>query len=274
MEIAKHTLPTIKDIQEDNPDAFGQGKLKTIVNQKTPTAWIKKHPLSGVAYVPVEKVEYLLDKIFARWKVEIKSIKPIFNAIEAEVRLWYWNPNISNYLINGNQLVYDKEGQPVIVYGEWDYHDGVGAMPVQTDKGTSAADLGNIKSDAVSKAAPAAVSYAIKDAADHIGIIFGRNVSRKDSLDFVPTFTEDPYGGPQPTVVPTPTSSAVATAQAAGREIRPETPAPVITPVVVAPAPAVVIDTAPPVFEADFFAPIAGDDEKPYPTNLNQEIDF
>lgn len=267
MQIAQHKLPTLKDIHEDNPDAFGQGQLKTITNQPPPAAWIKKHPMSGTAYVPVEKVELLLDKIFARWKVEIKCVKVIFNSVEAEIRLWYWNPNVSNYLVNGNQLVYDKDGQPVIVYGEWDYHDGVGAMPAQTDKGMSAADLGNIKSDAISKAAPAAVSYAIKDAADHIGIIFGRNVSRKDTIAFAPAFTEDPYSGQQPTIVDPPPPPAGTAMQPVTQPVAPVSPPP-------PPPPPVVIDTAPPKFEADFFAPIEGDDEKPYPPIENQEIDF
>jgi hypothetical protein len=37
---------------------------------------------------------------------------------------------------------------------------------------------------------PAAKSFAIKDAIEHIGRVFGRDLSRKDSLEYSETFTE------------------------------------------------------------------------------------
>lgn len=265
MNVVKHTVPTLAQIHSENEDAFGQAQLKTLLNQVPPEKWVKKHPMSNVAYVPVEKVEYLLDKIFGRWRLEIKSVKPVFNSICAEIRLWYWNPLVTNYLIHDGRLVYDKEGQPVVIYGEWDYHDGTGAMPVQTDKGASAADLGAIKHDAVAKAAPAAVSYALKDAADHIGIIFGRNVSRKDTIPFDAPFKEDPAAkaAAEPAVVVTQPEAPAAAPVTVTVEVK-ETPPP--------PAPVVVVDTTPPVFDANFFSPDGIDVNQPDPNN--QEIDF
>jgi hypothetical protein len=62
---------------------------------------------------------------------------------------------------------------------------------VQTDAGKSAADLGAIKQDAVMKALPAAESYAIKDAAEKLGILFGKNLNRKDTIGFAGAYSKD-----------------------------------------------------------------------------------
>jgi hypothetical protein len=67
---------------------------------------------------------------------------------------------------------------------EWSWQDGVGAAPIQTDKGAGAMDWNAVKSDAVMKAAPAAESYAIKDAAEKIGKLFGKDLNRADVLSY------------------------------------------------------------------------------------------
>jgi hypothetical protein len=68
---------------------------------------------------------------------------------------------------------------------------------VQTDAGKSAADLGAIKASAVQMALPSAKSYAIKDAAEHFGAIFGRDLNRKDIIQFSGAHTkEEEYTAP------------------------------------------------------------------------------
>lgn len=136
-------------------------KLREYLNKNPPQDWIKEHPFAkGVKYLPIDKTETLLDVIFQDWRVEIKSISQLAQSVCAVVRLHYRDP----------------------VTGEWTFHDGVGATPLKTDKGFSAADLAHIKSDAVATGAPAAVAFALKDAADHIGKIFGRDLNRKDTV--------------------------------------------------------------------------------------------
>ncbi len=39
-------------------------------------------------------------------------------------------------------------------------------------------------------ALPSAKSYAIKDAADHLGSLFGRDLNRKDAPAFSPTYSD------------------------------------------------------------------------------------
>ena len=163
-KIKKITAKELVNLVDENrlAEARDKDSLQGYLNNDPPRVWIKKHPLAkDVDYLPIDKVEALLDAIFQDWQVEVKSVNQLAQSICAVVRLHYRHP----------------------VSGEWLFHDGVGATPLKTDKGFTAADLAHIKSDAVSTGAPAAVSFAIKDAAEHIGNIFGRNLNRKDTIN-------------------------------------------------------------------------------------------
>ncbi len=163
-------LPTLKDLHHDESVAFKNDQLNLLLNQPTPEKWIKDHPFAkNVKYIPIDKVEFLLTRIFQEWKVEIITYSALFNSVSCHIRLHYKNP----------------------ISGEWSFHDGVGAVGVQTDAGKSAADLGAIKQDAVMKALPAAESYAIKDAAEKLGILFGKNLNRKDTIGFAGAYSKE-----------------------------------------------------------------------------------
>lgn len=163
-------LPTLKDLHHDESVAFKNDQLNLLLNQPTPEKWIKDHPFAkNVKYIPIDKIEFLLTRIFQEWKVEIISYSALFNSVSCHIRLHYKNP----------------------ISGEWFFHDGVGAVGVQTDAGKSAADLGAIKQDAVMKALPAAESYAIKDAAEKLGILFGKNLNRKDTIGFAGAYSKE-----------------------------------------------------------------------------------
>jgi len=138
-----------------------------VVNQGPPPNWVKSHPTAkGVKYVPIEKIELLLTRIFQEWWVEILREGQLAQSIFVTVRLHYLDP----------------------VDRKWRTQDGTGAAPLQTDQGTSAADLANIKSNAVMLGLPAAESYAVKDAAEKIGRIFGKDINRKDVAGFTPNY--------------------------------------------------------------------------------------
>jgi hypothetical protein len=148
-----------------------QDEFLTLVNMPTPEVFVKDHPLAkGVKYIPIDKVEFLLTKLFQNWHVEIISEGQMLNSIYVKVRLHYYHP----------------------VAKEWKYQDGIGATAIQVDKGQDASNLGAIKSDAIQKALPAAESYAVKDAAEKIGRIFGKDLNRRETLAFDPAYaTED-----------------------------------------------------------------------------------
>ena len=62
------------------------------------------------------------------------------------------------------------------------FHDGIGASPLQTNKDAGAIEFDKIKSNAVMLAAPSAESYAIKDAAEKLGKLFGKDLNRSDKI--------------------------------------------------------------------------------------------
>jgi hypothetical protein len=128
-----------------------------MLNQAPPTGWLKKHPVYNNSYLPIDKVEYLLTSLFGNWKVEVKEVKMIANSMQCTVRLYYWDSLINDF----------------------SWQDGVGAAPMQQDSGG-----GKLKANGVMLATPIAKTNAIKDAADTIGKLFGRDLNRKDTLNY------------------------------------------------------------------------------------------
>lgn len=138
-----------------------------VMNTAPPAAWVKEHPTAkGVKYIPIERIELLLTRIFQEWHVEIKREGQLANSIFVTLRLHYKDP----------------------IDGEYRWQDGTGAAPIQTDAGKTAADLSAIKSNAIMLGLPAAESFALKDAAEKIGRIFGKDLNRKDVVGFTPNY--------------------------------------------------------------------------------------
>lgn len=138
-----------------------------VVNTIPPASWVKDHPIAkGVKYMPIERIELLLTRIFQEWHVEIKREGQLANSIYVTVRLHYKDP----------------------IDGEYRWQDGTGAAPLKTDKGETAANLAAIKNDAVMTGLPAAESFAVKDAAEKIGRLFGKDLNRRDVAGFTPNY--------------------------------------------------------------------------------------
>lgn len=160
---AKRNLPNIDELYADVELAAKQNELNRLLNCEPKKEWVQEHPFAkGVKYIPIGVVEYLLTSIFLKWRAEIKETKIIANSVQVTVRLHVQDP----------------------LTGEWDWQDGVGAAPIQTAKGAAATDFTQVLTDAVVKATPAAKSYAIKDAAECFGRIFGKDLNRKDTLAY------------------------------------------------------------------------------------------
>lgn len=164
-------LPTLADLFSDSIEVAGKSEgLNAILNTQPPDKWVKEHPMiPNWKYIQIDKVEFLLRKIFKRYRIEVLKTGMLMNAVEVTVRVHYFNP----------------------ATGEMDFQDGVGAQELQTKKETGALkmDMSNVNRGAVQMALPIAKSYAIKDACELIGNIFGGNLNRKDTLAFVPDET-------------------------------------------------------------------------------------
>lgn len=158
------TLPTTSELYSDNLEvAFKNDQFNLLLNQPPKADWIKQNKYANNSnYIPIGIVETLLQKIFKRFRVEVLREGTMFNSVYVTIRLHYWN-GIDN---------------------TWQFHDGVGAVQLQTKQGSSPAQLENINNNAVMMALPMAKSYAIKDACEHIGKLFGRDINRKDVMAF------------------------------------------------------------------------------------------
>ena len=173
-------IPTLSElIKEDN---YEQSALTVILNQPPPEKWLKEHPLIKVKgelgamiplkFLPRERIEYMLTRIFGKWWLEVRDIKLIANSPTVTVRLFVRNP----------------------ITGETEWNDGIGASPIQTNKDAGATDFNSMKSAGVQMAAPAAETYAFKDAAEKFGKIFGKDLNVSD-IDYNSLLKEKPENG-------------------------------------------------------------------------------
>jgi hypothetical protein len=157
-------LPTIQELHEENAlVSYKNDQLNLLLNQEPKKEWVKEHPfVKGHKYIPIDKVEFMLRKIFKKYSIEITGQGTSFNGVWVTVRVHYFHPTEATMM----------------------YHDGIGAVQLQTAKGTSPADLANINNGALSMAYPIAKTLAIKDACDHFGKLFGCDLNRKDTMAF------------------------------------------------------------------------------------------
>ncbi len=103
-----------------------------------------------------------MTSIFIDWWVEIRKSEIMANSVVLTIRLHYKNP------INGEER----------------YQDGIGAAPLRTNKGAKATDFTEIQDSSVMTGAPAAKSFAIKDAAELLGKLFGKDLNRRDTMSY------------------------------------------------------------------------------------------
>jgi hypothetical protein len=152
-------LPTFEEIvNSDLSEKNKEDALFVLLNQCPPPQWVKTK--NRVPYLPIDKQEYLLSKIFGTWETEVKSVQLIANSIVVTINVAVKHP-LTDVRMS---------------------HDGVGAAPIQTKSGHSPTDFEAILNDAIQKGAPAAESFAFKDAAEKFGRLFGKDLSRSDVI--------------------------------------------------------------------------------------------
>lgn len=165
-------IPTLTDLISESEEAIKDNALMVILNQEPPKAWLSQHPTVTTknadgkyvpsVYLPINRVEYLLSRIFGKWWVEVRSVNVIANSVCVTVRVFVINP----------------------ITGKEEWNDGVGASPIQTEKEAGAMDWNKVKSAGVQMSLPSAESYAIKDACEKWGKLFGKDLNRKDNISY------------------------------------------------------------------------------------------
>jgi hypothetical protein len=160
-----------KELYADRDLTIRKDDFNFGINQMPPEEWVQVNKYAGNSrYLPIGRVEWLLKSIFKDYRIEVKSLGQMFNAVYCEVRVHYLHP----------------------VTNEWSWHDGVGAHELQVKAGSSPAQLENLNKGAVAMALPIAKSQAIKDACDHLGKLFGSDLNRKEQIAYVQDFTLKP----------------------------------------------------------------------------------
>lgn len=201
-ETNEHMLPAYADLQLSEADfdaklqdQYGLKQNKTeaqyvkefllLVNKPFPEKWLKETKVGGgrtIKYAPINKIEFLLTRTFgAYWKREILFEAVFLNTIVSRVRLWYKIPGTTIWL----------------------FHDGAGGSPIQVDSLENPADrnsrkikpaeLDFMKSGAIQQAYPASVSFALSNAAEKIGELFGRNLNKEEVISYEGSY--DPFAG-------------------------------------------------------------------------------
>lgn len=135
-----------------------EDKHFALLNLEPPAEWILEHPkIPGYKYLPIDKVELLLGRIFITYNIEILREGLAFNGngVYVVARVHYWDPFLCKMC----------------------YHDGIGAMKLE-----SKADL--------QPSFPIAKTIAIKDACDHFGKVFGRDLNRNRTEIVLPELSE------------------------------------------------------------------------------------
>ncbi len=160
----------MRELVEDTELSIKENAFMVLLNQKPPKEWILEHPMTKLPYIPIARLEYLMTRIFTKWWVEIKQVQTIANSVCVTIRVYVINP----------------------ITGETEWNEGIGACPIQTDKGAGAADWNHVKANGVQIGAPAAETYAFKDAVEKWGCLFGKDLTRKDFINYDPLLKTEP----------------------------------------------------------------------------------
>lgn len=152
-------IPINKD---GNPKYTSLSDFNGLINTSPRAKWVKQNKYSQNAnYLPIRIVEELLSEIFPFWQVEqVGEPKILGNSVVISVNLRVFNPLI----------------------GQWLNYAGVGAVPIEVEKGSHPTDFTKINPKALHKNVPAALSFAVSNAAKKIGKLFGSHLNSNETM--------------------------------------------------------------------------------------------
>lgn len=148
------TTPNLEKVIQKDKTRKMEANLR-----RTPKILAKNNNLD---FVPVDVVENELDTIFGAfgWSSEIISTTVIAQEFVVVLHLTVW--------VDGHAIT----------------RAGIGAVPIEQEKGAAIMDISQKKKNALQKNAPAAAAYAFKNAAKKFGNRFGRNLNRANKGEF------------------------------------------------------------------------------------------
>lgn len=162
LAILENKLDLIPLNKDGNPKYTSLSDFKGLLNTSPRKQWIKQNKYSQSAnYLPIRIVEELLSEIFPFWQVEqVGEPKILGNSVVVSVQLKVFNP----------------------LLGQWLSYAGVGAVPIEIEKGGHPTDFTKMNSKAMHKNVPAALSFAISNAAKKLGKLFGSHLNSTETM--------------------------------------------------------------------------------------------
>lgn len=141
------------------PKYVDMNSYRRLINHDPKRNWIEVNKYAqNSKYIPIGIVEELLREIFPAWEAkQVGEPKILGNSVVVSVELRVFHP----------------------IIGQWLSYPGIGAVPIEVEKGAHPTDWTKINSKAMHKNAPAALSYAISNAAKKIGRLFGSHLNRQ-----------------------------------------------------------------------------------------------
>lgn len=155
------TLPVPVD-SEGNPKYSTMRQYRELINKDPRASWVKVNKYSDNAkYLPIRIVEELLGEMFPAWEaVQVGQPQILGNSIVISVNLRVFHP----------------------IMGQWLQYPGIGAVPIELEKGADPTDFTKVKPKAIHKNAPAALSFAINNAAKKLGRLFGSHLNSNETM--------------------------------------------------------------------------------------------
>src|SRR5574343_58787 len=86
-------LPTLDELYSDKAAFNDNQDLMILLNQAPKKEWIETNPITKLQYLPIGRVEYLLNMIFPTWSVEVLQTLLLANSVAVAVRLFVTYPN-------------------------------------------------------------------------------------------------------------------------------------------------------------------------------------
>ena len=160
--IKDEPLSLIPIRKDGEPVYYDLPSYYAAINIDPPKKYIRVNKHSNNAkYLPIRVVEQMLAKLYPFWKAkQLGEPKIMGNSVVISVTLEVYHPLIQ----------------------EWLSYPGVGAVPIELDKGSDPTDFTKIKPKALHKNVPAALSFAVSNAAKKIGRVFGSHLNDEESL--------------------------------------------------------------------------------------------
>jgi hypothetical protein len=191
----QNTLPTYPELV-----AGGQrNELKKLLYAPVNDQWKRKHPFlksggKAIDYIPVSHVETNLDIIFGDHIVEVIDTKVLEDCCSATVRVHVTYPDGTHHWHDGAAIKnFQKEAMTDVEKATLAQlmaaAESTGDLSTRVKILNTYYDLQRAKPIRVESreaALQVAISEAIKDACDHFGPIFGRDLNRKESFDAIP----------------------------------------------------------------------------------------